>query len=94
MYRIQKYIVKVQLMTQILNNLKCLIWSINYLGHLLVCLKERVQMKDTCFKKRTAFESVTAVANPKDHKFCINFQMFTLEVELYCSGIAYAKKVQ
>lgn len=51
-------------------------------------------MKDTCFKKRTAFESVTAVANPKDHKFCINFQMFTLEVELYCSGIAYAKKVQ
>lgn len=55
-------------------------------------------MKDTLSslkkKKKMASESVTAVANPEDHKHCINFQLFTLEVELYCSGIAHAKQVQ
>lgn len=51
-------------------------------------------MKDTLLKKRMASESVTAVANPEDHKHCIIFQKFTLKVELYCSGITYAKEVQ
>lgn len=34
-------------------------------------------------KKKKMAESVTAVANSEDHKHCINFQLFTLEVELY-----------
>lgn len=50
-------------------------------------------MKDSLssfLKKIMASESM---ANPEDHKHCINFQLFTLEVELYCRGIAYAKEV-